>query len=305
MKILHTLDELAALNRPVHVAVGVFDGVHLGHQHVIGEAVASNAASVALTFEPHPVRVLAPDKAPPLLTSTPHKLALIEQLGVTATLVLAFDKTLAETSPEKFLEQLAAPAHRIQKICVGANFRFGRKHAGNVPLMKQLAPQLGYTVAEIASVHTPDGEMISSSAVRAHAQRGRLDRAAAMLGRPFSLLGTVVAGDNRGRELGFPTANLDLHNEVLPPDGVYAARVQLGAEHRAAVVNIGERPTFARATPQRLIEVHILDFTGDLYGRDIEVALNQKLRGEIRFAGADALRRQIADDIALARRILS
>ena len=301
MQLLRTLDALATLERPVQVALGVFDGVHLGHQHVIGEAIAGGGASVVLTFEPHPIRVLAPDKAPPLLTSTPHKLALIERLGVTATLLLPFDKALAETPAEQFLEQLAAPAHRVRQICVGARFHFGHKHTGNVRLMEKLAPRLGYTVTEIPSVHTPDGEMISSSAVRAHVQHGRLDRATAMLGRPFSLLGTVVTGDQRGRELGFPTANLNLHNEVLPPDGVYAARVQ----HRAAVVNVGLRPTFAHATPQRLIEVHILDFTGDLYGQDVEVALIQKLRGELRFADVAGLRRQIADDILLARQILA
>ncbi|MBM3858557.1 MAG: bifunctional riboflavin kinase/FAD synthetase [Verrucomicrobia bacterium] len=293
MKVLHSLAELASLNRPLNVAIGVFDGVHLGHQRVIAHA------SVVLTFDPHPMRVLHPDKAPPLLTSTPHKLALIQKLGVDVALVLPFTREFADIPAETFLEQLAT--HRVRQICVGARFHFGHNRAGNATLMERHAARLGYTVNEIPAVHTADGEMISSSAVRAHVLHGRLDRAAAMLGRPFRLLGTVEPGDQRGRSLGFPTANLNLHNEVLPPDGVYAARVG----QRIAVVNVGLRPTFQHATPGRLIEVHLLDFTGDLYGQDIEVALIQKLRGEQKFPNIEALQAQIRADIAQARRLLT
>jgi len=300
MRLLHTLAELATLGRPVHVAIGVFDGVHLGHQRVIREAVAGDGVAVVLTFDPHPMRVLAPDKAPPLLTSTPHKLALMESLGPDAVLLLPFTREFADMLPETFLQQLAAPAHCLRRICVGARFHFGHNRTGNARLMERLAPRLGYTVTEIPAVATPDGETISSSAIRQHILHGRLDRATAMLGRPFSLLGTVEPGDHRGRSLGFPTANLNLHNEVLPPDGVYAGRVG----HRPAVVNIGLRPTFQHATPRRLIEVHILDFSGDLYGQDLEVALIQKLRGELKFPSADALQQQIRADIALARQLL-
>jgi len=298
MQVLHTLAELATLG-PVHVAIGVFDGVHLGHQRVI--AAARSGTSVVLTFDPHPMRVLHPDKAPPLLTSTPHKLALIKQLGVDATLVLPFTREFADTPAEEFLKQLAAPAHRVRQICVGVRFHFGHNRAGNALIMEKHAAQLGFAVAEIPAVHTTDGEMISSSAVRFHVLHGHLDRAAAMLGRPFSLLGTVEPGDHRGRSLDFPTANLNLHNEVLPPDGVYAARV----EQRPAVVNVGLRPTFSHAAPHRLIEVHILDFTGDLYGKDIEVALIQKLRGEQKFPTIESLQAQIAADIAQARLLLA
>jgi riboflavin kinase/FMN adenylyltransferase len=279
----------------------VFDGIHLGHQRVIVAARSADAASVVLTFDPHPMRVLHPDKAPPLLTSTPHKLALIKQLGVDAVLLMPFTREFANTPAETFLKQLAAPEHRVRQICVGVRFHFGHNRTGSPLLMAKYASQFGYTVTEIPAVNTPDGETISSSAVRQHVLHGRLDRATAMLGRPFSLLGTVEPGDRRGRDLGFPTANLNLHNEVLPPDGVYAARV----EHRPAVVNVGLRPTFQHATPGRLIEVHILDFTGDLYGHDLEVALIQKLRGELKFASVAALKEQIRADIELARRVLS
>jgi len=295
MQVLQKLSELASLNRPVNVAIGVFDGVHLGHQRVIA------AADVVLTFDPHPMRILHPDKAPPLLTSTPHKLALIQKLGVDVALVLPFTREFADIPAETFLEQLAAPAHHVRQICVGTRFHFGHSRSGNATLMAKLAPRLGYTVNEIPAVHTADGEMISSSAVRQHVLHGHLDRAAAMLGRPFSLLGTVEPGDQRGRDLGFPTANLNLHNEVLPPNGVYAAR----AEQHTAVVNVGLRPTFFHATPGRLIEVHVLDFTGDLYGKDIEVALIQKLRGEQKFSSIESLQSQICADIAQVRRLLS
>lgn len=301
MQVLPTLPELATLNRPVHLAIGVFDGVHLGHQRVINAARTGSGVSVVLTFDPHPMRVLHPDKAPPLLTSTTHKLALIEQLGVDAALVLPFTREFANTPAEEFLKQLAAPANRLRQICVGVRFHFGHNRAGNSLVMEKHAAQLGYTVTEIPAVHTADGEMISSSAVRQHILHGHLDRAGVMLGRPFSLLGTVEPGDHRGLQLGFPTANLNLHNEVLPPDGVYAARV----EDRAAVVNVGLRPTFSHDTPRRLIEVHILDFTGDLYGKDLEVALSKRIRGEQKFPSAEALKDQIRADIAAARRILA
>ena len=301
MQVLHTLSELATLNRPVHLAIGVFDGVHLGHQRVINAARAGSDATVVLTFDPHPMRVLHPDKTPPLLTSTQHKLSLIKQLGVDAALVLPFTREFANTPAEEFLKQLAAPAHRLRQICVGVRFHFGHNRAGNSLVMAKHAPQLGFTVTEIPAIHTADGEMISSSSVRAYVLHGRLDRAAAMLGRPFSLLGTVEHGDHRGRSLGFPTANLNLHNEVLPPDGVYAARV---GQH-PAVVSVGLRPTFTHPTPHRLIEVHILDFTGDLYGKDIEVTLIQKIRGEQKFPTIESLQSQIAADIATARRLLT
>lgn len=305
MQLLHTLPELVTLPLPVSLAIGVFDGVHLGHQRVIHAARATGNAAVVLTFDPHPMRVLHPDKAPPLLTSTPHKLALIEALGVDAALVLPFTKSFSEIPAEHFLEQLAAPAHRVRQVCVGARFHFGHNRTGNAKLMEQLAPRLGFSVTEIAAVHTAEGEMISSSAVRQHVLHGRLDRAAAMLGRPFSLLGTVEPGDHRGRDLGFPTANLNPHNEVLPPDGVYAARVRLADQHLAGVVNVGRRPTFQHATPGRLIEVHILDFSGDIYGRDIEVVFIQKLRGEQKFISAEALQTQIRADIATTRHLLA
>jgi riboflavin kinase / FMN adenylyltransferase len=245
---------------------------------------------------------LQPDKAPLLLTSTEHKLALIGQLGVDACLLLTFDKAFSLTPPEKFIETVASQTNQLQEICVGSRFRFGHDRAGDVRLMEALAPRYGFVAREITSV-TLGEEMISSSAIRQHVLNGRLERAAAMLGRPFSILGTVEPGDHRGRELGFPTANLNPHNEVLPPDGVYAVRVIIGVEQFGGVVNIGVRPTFA-GTPRRVLEVHILDFTRDLYGKDIEVLFLSKLRDEQKFDSVEALKAQITVDIHAARHVL-
>ena len=303
MKVFRTLAELATENRPVYLAIGVFDGVHLGHQRVIGQArtAAQQAAglSVALTFDPHPIRILRPDQAPVLLTSTAHKLALIRQLGVDACVLINFDNAFAATTAENFIEQIAFCRH----VCVGTRFHFGYNRAGNPALLEQLAPRHGFTVTEITPVLTPDGEMISSTAVRQHILTGNLDRAAVMLGRQFSILGTVVKGDGVGHTLGFPTANLDSHHEAFPPDGVYATRVIVAGQTFTGVINLGRRPTFAGRSHQRVLEVHILDFSRDIYGQEIEVVFHWKLRGEQKFASAAALQEQIAADIGVARRL--
>lgn len=307
MQVFRTFEELAKHSQRVCLAVGVFDGVHLGHQRVIGQARddarVTGGTSVVLTFDPHPMRVLQPHKAPLLLTSTEHKLALIEKLGVDACLLLAFDKPFSLTPPEQFIDTAVRQTNQLQEICVGTRFRFGHDRAGDVRLMEKLAPKYGFVAKEIESVKLGE-EIISSTAIRQHVLSGRLDRAAAMLGRPFSVLGTVEPGDHRGRELGFPTANLNPHNEVLPPDGVYAVRVTIGDEQFGGVVNIGLRPTFAAAQPRRVLEVHILDFARELYGQDIEVLFLAKLRDEQKFGSVEALKAQITADIHAVRKVL-
>jgi riboflavin kinase / FMN adenylyltransferase len=308
MRIVRTFEELPHVARDVCVAIGVFDGVHLGHQRVIAEARTDARAiggmSVVLTFDPHPLRVLHPEKAPPLLTSTPHKLRLLEQLNVDVCLLLTFDKPLSEQPPEQFIESLANRIHRLHEICVGARFRFGHNRAGDTRLIEKLAPKYGYLAKEVAPVKLGE-ETISSTAVRQHVLHGRLDRAAAMLGRPFSILGAVEPGDARGRKLGFPTANLSPSNEVLPPNGVYAARALVGQEPFAGVVNIGTRPTFGGRDRRSFVELHIFDLARNLYGHELEVSFIQKLRDERKFDSADALKRQIGADITEARSILA
>jgi riboflavin kinase/FMN adenylyltransferase len=306
MQVFRTFEELAGRHQKVCLAIGVFDGVHLGHQQVIGQARddarACGGMSVVLTFDPHPMRVLQPQKAPLLLTSTEHKLALIGKLGVDACLLVTFDKPFSRMPPEQFIDLVARYARQLQEICVGTRFRFGRDRTGDVHLMEALAPKYGFVAREIKSVKLGD-EMISSTAIRRHVQGGELDRAAAMLGRSFSILGTVEPGDQRGRQLGFPTANLDPHDEVLPPDGVYAVRVIVGEGQFGGVVNIGVRPTFVGVKARRVLEVHILDFAGDLYAQDVEVCFLTKLRDERKFDSVDALKKQIVADIEAARKV--
>ena len=308
MQVFRTFEGLPRNFQKVCLAIGVFDGVHLGHQRVMGQARddarAVGGASVVLTFDPHPMRVLHPDKAPLLLTSTEHKLALIETLDVDACLVLAFDKPFSLTPPQQFIETVACKTNQLQEICVGTRFRFGHDRAGDVRLMETLAPKYGFVAKEVPPVML-DHETISSTAIRRHVLGGRLDRAAAMLGRPFSVLGTVDRGDHRGHELGFPTANLNPHNEVLPPDGVYAARAVIDGKTHGSVVNIGVRPTFKGPPPQRTLEVHLLDFDRAIYGEPVEVLFLQKLRDEKKFDSADALKAQIAADVQSARKLLA
>ena len=323
MKVFHALTELAAEKHPIYLAIGVFDGVHLGHQRVISQARdaarQTGGSSVALTFDPHPIRVLRPDQAPALLTSTPHKLALIEQQGLDACVVIKFDNTFAATTAEEFIKQIAFCRH----VCVGTRFHFGHNRAGTPALLEQLAPRYGFGVTEIKPVLTPDGEMISSTAVRQHILTGNLDRAAVMLGRFFSILGTVEKGDGVGRQLGFPTANLNLHHEAVPPDGVYAVRVRIverasrpllsadnGRDARSTtqlfpgVINIGRRPTFEGRNHRRVLEVHFLDFARDIYGQELEVIFVRQLRAEQKFDSVAALKAQITADILAARQII-
>lgn len=307
MQVFRTLEEIAGKFEKVCLAVGVFDGVHLGHQRVIGQArddartVAGT--SVVLTFDPHPMQVLRPDKAPQLLTSTQHKLELIKELHVDACLVVAFTKAFSLRPPENFIEAVAK-TNRLQEICVGTRFRFGHDRTGDVRLLEMMAPKYGFVAREITPVKL-ENEMISSTAVRQHVLNGRLDRAAAMLGRLFSVLGTVAPGDHRGHELGFPTANLHLHDEVLPPDGVYAVRALVEQGTFGGVANIGVRPTFKDHSSQRILEVHLLDFDREIYGRDVEVQFLQRLRDEKKFDSVDVLKAQIAEDVRTARKLLT
>jgi riboflavin kinase/FMN adenylyltransferase len=308
MRIVRTFEELPHVARDVCVAIGVFDGVHLGHQRVIAEARADAQAiggtSVVLTFDPHPLRVLHPEKAPLLLTSTPHKLRLIERLNVDVCLLLTFDKPFSEQPPEQFVEALVRHCSRLHEICVGARFRFGHNRTGDARLIEKLASAHGYLAKEIAPVKLGE-ETISSTTIRQHVLHGRLDRAAAMLGRPFSILGAVEPGDARGRELGYPTANLNPNDEALPPNGVYAVRTLVGQERFDGVVNIGIRPTFESRGHRSFVELHIFDLNRDLYGHELETSFIQKLRDERKFDSADALKRQIGADIREARSILA
>lgn len=306
--VLHSITDLAGIPGPLYLAIGVFDGVHLGHQAVLGRALADARAAqgtaVAVTFDPHPLRILRPDAAPRLLTSTAHKLKLIRTLGIAHQLVIPFDRDFAGTPPEEFIRALAAASRPLSEICVGHEWSFGKARAGNLALLERMGHELGFDEVGVPAV-TIDGEIVSSTLVRRAVESGQLDRAARLLGREFTILGTVVRGAQMGRKLGFPTANLAAHNEQFPPNGVYAVTTLRGRERHNGVANIGVRPTLTNSSGERLLEVHFFDFTGELYGEDVEVSFTRFLRPERKFSGLDALQAQIAADVNTARAIFA
>ncbi len=307
MRLHSSIAELATIPGPVCLAIGVFDGVHLGHQAVIGRALedakAASGTAVVVTFDPHPIRVMRPRQAPRLLTSPRHKAQLIAQLGVSELLVLPFTPELSAMPPEEFVLALHAACRPLHEICVGHTWSFGRNRAGNLELLKKMGDRLGFNEVGLPAVEI-DGEVVSSTAIRAAVEAGDLARAARLLGRDFAILGTVVHGDHLGRTLGFPTANLSAHNEQFPPNGVYAVEAICEGRTLPGVVNIGVRPTIATASGERVLELHLFDFADDIYGQDVEVIFRRFLRPEMKFAGLDALKTQIAQDVAAARRTL-
>lgn len=306
VKLVHHVDELGPpAGRKVCLAIGFFDGVHLGHQQIIRQTITDarqhEAIALIVTFDRHPNTVVAPDRAPPLIYPLAQKLQVIDSLGVDVTLLIHFDKAFSERSGEDFIRMLARDAGQIRSICVGANFVFGHKRSGNVELLKKLGTELNFTVHGLAAVAL-DGKAVSSTRIRQAISSGNLDAASQMLGRAYFLSGTVVPGDRLGRRLGFPTANVAVTELVLPPTGVYAARVKTSHGSYRAVVNIGSRPTIQSSKPQLRVEAHLFDFTGDLYDQMLELVFVNKLRDEQKFVSLGALREQIARDIEQARR---
>lgn len=303
MKIIRAATELKTNGRKVCLAIGFFDGVHLGHQQIIRQTIADarqhEALTLVVTFDQHPSTVVAPGRVPPLIYSLPQKLRAIESLGNDALLLIHFDRAFSEQSGEAFIRGLARDLGQMQSLCVGSNFTFGHKRGGNVALLKTLGAELKFNVHGMAAVSL-DGRVVSSTRIRETIRNGDLDAASQMLGRAYSLAGTVVRGDQLGRQLGFPTANLDVSGLLLPPEGVYAAHASVQGKSHRAVVNIGSRPTVKNATPQIRVEAHLLDFQGDLYEREMELAFVEKLRTEQKFPSLTALKEQIARDIAEA-----
>jgi riboflavin kinase/FMN adenylyltransferase len=279
VNVLRSISDLATIRGPVVLAAGVFDGFHLGHRAVIERAIADGVAAggtpVVLTFDPHPATILRPGNAPPLLTSTRHKVRLIGEAGVRDVLVL-------------------------HEICVGEDWAFGKERVGNLALLKLLGAKLGFEATGIPAV-TVEGRAVSSTVIRAAVEEGALDVAARLLGRDFSVFGTVIEGRKLGRTLGFPTANVRPESEQLPPNGVYAVRVALDGSWHAGIANVGVRPTVSNDGAQRLVEVHLFDFTGELYGRDLEVFFLRFVRPEQKFPNLAALRSQIASDVGTVR----
>lgn len=301
---LHSIEDLKRFEEPLHLAIGVFDGVHLGHRTVIDRALqrarSTDGRGVVVTFHPHPLRVLRPDKAPRLLASTPHKIKLLRACGVDATVIVAFNAALADTDPEIFIARLVEAAPRLASICVGHEWSFGKDRRGNVDLLKTLGQDHGFEVEGISPVEV-DGEVVSSTRIRNLVETGRLEEAARLLGRRFTILGHVVEGKHLGSKLGFPTANLATHNEQFPPNGVYAVEALWGDSRLPGVVNIGCRPTIDPDSTERILELHLFDFQQSLYGEELEVIFHDHLRPEKSFPDLGALKHQIAADADEAR----
>lgn len=302
MRILRSVP--AAADAPVAVTIGNFDGVHLGHQAMLnrlgGEARARGLCACALTFEPHPREFFAPDRAPVRLTSLREKLALLADYGMERTYVCRFDYRFAQISADAFIERILVQGLGAQYVLVGDDFRFGARRAGDFGLLKSHAARLGYTVDAMGSV-TLDGLRVSSTAVREALAEGELPRATALLGRPYSISGRVVHGDALGRNLGYPTANVQMKHNRPPLAGIFAVEVGGVADGLLpGVASLGVRPTVKQnAAP--VLEVYLLDFSGDLYGRHVRVDFLHKLRNEEKFADLDTLTRRIAADVAEAR----
>jgi riboflavin kinase/FMN adenylyltransferase len=304
MRIIHAASELKPAGRKVCLAIGFFDGVHLGHQQIIRQTLTDarrhEAIALVITFDRHPNAVVAPHRLPPLIYSLPQKLRVIESLGAVRLLLIPFDKAFSEQTGEAFIRGLARDLGHVQSLCVGANFLFGHKRTGNVDLLNQLGGELKFAVHGLAAVAL-DGKAVSSTRIRETIRVGDLDGASQMLGRAYSLAGTVVRGDGLGHQLGFPTANLDTAGLALPPNGVYAIHAEVRGKRQRAVLNIGQRPTLQSAAPQLRVEAHLMDFTGELYGQELEVTFVEKLRPEKKFPSLADLRAQIARDILAAQ----
>ena len=306
MKVLQRLDEeSASLPFPI-VTIGNFDGLHLGHQAVLKlvteRARAIGGTVVVLTFDPHPLRVLAPHLNLRFLSDPEEKLALLEASGVAVVVRLPFTAAFAAQSPEEFMQAVLAKGLAAHELYVGQNFRFGRNREGTIQTLLVAAPRLGFTVHAISPV-VIQGIPVSSTWIRELIQAGSVRDAAALLGRPYVLKGRVIRGAGRGGDLGYRTANLlPPEGRVVPADGVYATHLQRDAAALAAVTYVGRRPTFGAGT--RLIETHLLEGDSDLYGREIGVAFHERLRADMVFDSSDQLARQIATDVERTRDIL-
>ncbi|MBP2650266.1 MAG: riboflavin biosynthesis protein RibF [Firmicutes bacterium] len=305
MKICNQLSELESKSVKTTVALGTFDGVHIGHQKIIGQAVdmakQTNTVSVVFTFQNHPLSVIDPDQCPPQIDSLESKTALIKKLGVDILLQVPITDEFLNLSPDKFIDLLC---QYLNPAClvVGPNYSYGYKGAGDHELLKKAGLKRGFAVI----VHPPvyvGNTLVSSTTIRQYIQAGKVELAAELLGRPHQIKGPVINGDKRGRELGFPTANLSLQDGcIMPNDGVYAVYVDLDGRKYPAVANIGNNPTFNGVSHRT--EIHIIDFAQDLYGQQLIVAFMAKIRDEVKFSGIEELKKQLSHDIKTARQYL-
>jgi riboflavin kinase/FMN adenylyltransferase len=285
------------------LALGNFDGVHRGHRKILDRlcrvAVERAATAVVMTFDPHPPRIVRPDKAPPLLMTKEQKLEAIAHTGIDGAAIVRFTPELSRWDPEMFVRTVLVDWLHVSEVWVGANFLFGHDRAGNFSLLRILGNRYGFRAEKIDPVRYKDF-VVSSTRVRRLVSEGRVDEAAALLGHQYFIDGSVIQGDRRGRTIGFPTANLCTENELLPPHGVYATTTRIGEVVHASVTNIGTRPT-VDDSGRTSLETHIFNLDRDLYGASIRVGFVQRLRDERAFESLDLLQAQIAADCARAR----
>jgi len=291
------------------VTIGAYDGVHRGHQAVIGqvrkEAQQLGCQSVVVTFDKHPASVVRPESAPKLLTDLDQKLELLQQTGIDATLIVEFNRERSTEDPALFVKRVLVDALRAQVVVVGEDFHFGFNRGGNVAMLRELGKQFDFQVEPVKLITRPDGveEPVSSTSIRRALAGGQVEIATNLLGRAYEVRGVVVNGDKRGRMIGFPTANVEVPNAMcLPADGVYAGKFQCddGSVH-ACAINLGRRPTFFEHADHSLLEAHLLDFDEDLYGEHVRVTFEHFLRSERKFDGLDAIKSQLLLDVAAAR----
>jgi riboflavin kinase/FMN adenylyltransferase len=304
MDVIHYPDD-ARPGRWTHpvLALGNFDGVHRGHRKILDRvqrvATERGATAIVMTFDPHPPRIVRPDKAPPLLMTTAQRLEAIAAAGMQGAAIVRFTPELSRWDPETFVKAVLVDWLRVAEVWVGANFLFGHDRAGNFSLLRALGARLGFKAEKIDPVRYKDF-VVSSTRIRRLVTEGRMDEAGALLGHQYYVDGVVTTGDQRGRTIGFPTANVCTENELLPPHGVYATTATVDGVVLPSVTNVGVRPT-VDASGRTYVETHIFDFARDLYGARVRVGFVQRLRDERAFVSLDALREQIGADCERAR----
>jgi riboflavin kinase / FMN adenylyltransferase len=302
MQLIRAFDS-AGSYRGGYVAIGNFDGVHRGHQRMIGtlveQARAAGVSAVVMTFDPHPIALLAPGRVPPSLSTLERKAELIEACGVDALIAYPTNQALLNLTPEDFFQQIVRGRLQAVGLVEGPNFCFGRDRAGDIHTLRQLCDREGLQLTIVEAVPGEGVEMVSSSAIRDAIGQGRIATAVAMLGHPYRLTGRVESGARRGAGLGFPTANITGVTTLLPPDGVYVGGCEIDGATYPAAVHLGPNPTFSEQT--RKLEVHLLDFAGDLYGRSLSIDLIDRVRDTMRFEDANALQQQLQRDIEAVR----
>ena len=303
---LNSFSELNKIEGPVNLAIGFFDGVHLGHQAVINNIIFSNEnSSVVLTFDPHPLSVLSPSQSPPIITALSHKQSLIEELGVEYLLVIRFDENRVNQRAEGFVREIVDSC-KLKSVSVGNEFRFGYERQGDVSLLTELGRDLGFKVNGIDRICDEGGDVISSTRVREALKNGNLKDAKRLLGREFSISGPVTKGNEIGQGMIFPTANIDIIGSSPIPHGVYAVLANVGGESFQGVANLGVRPTFTESNDFKTkLEVHLFDFERMIYGEIIEVSFVGYMREEKKFTSVDDLKNQINVDVIEAKRVFS